>query len=226
MEKGNISTPQEFKQLCEKLIDPKMKYCPGLQLEQYEEYKEIIRYDVKSVKFTDMPVKRIASTRCLMWFPLGRRGVKKEKEGESEVLCSECVRLRGYLRTTAQRLSSVSPEEKVRRQQADSFFPMKYLSPESLKRRKTNIKCTQIKERRLLRKHVPEDITLDDRQHAEMCQIQSSIDTVASSELESVFAEGEGQGAHTVIREMFVLKKVSYARLCTKIKCAKNFIPV
>ena len=196
VEKGNVTTPDEFKVLCEKLIDPRMKYCPGFQLQQYEEYKEIIRYDMKSVKLTDTPVKRIASAKCLLWFPLGKRGVKKEKLEESEVLCSPCVRLLGYLRSTAQRLSLVPPEDKVKHQQAGSFFPMKYLSPESLKRRKTNIKCTQLKERKMLNKYVPEDITLDDHQHAEMCQIQSSIDSIASNELESVFTEGESQGEH------------------------------
>ena len=32
--------------------------------------------------------------------------------------------------------------------------------------------------------------------------------------------------ALTVIREIFVVRKFSYARLCTKIKCAKNLIAV
>ena len=41
---------------------------------------------------------------------------------------------------------------------------------------------------------MPEDIILDDKQYAEMSQIHSSLDELASDELESIFREGEQQG--------------------------------
>ena len=71
---------------------------------------------------------------------------------------------------------------------------MKYLSPQSLQRRQTNIKAVQAKEKRLLKRYVPEEIILDDKQHAEMSQIHSSLDETASCELQSIFGEGERQG--------------------------------
>ena len=44
--------------------------------------------------------------------------------------------------------------------------------------------------------YVPEETILDDQQHVEMCKIHSLLDEMASTELESVFSEGEQQGAH------------------------------
>ena len=37
----------DVKGLCEKLVDSKMKVCPGISVEEYESYKEVIRYDQK-----------------------------------------------------------------------------------------------------------------------------------------------------------------------------------
>lgn len=57
-----------------------------------------------------------------------------------------------------------------------------------------NIKSTKAKEKRMIRKYVPEDILLSDQQHQEMCQIHSTIEAVVPSELESIFMEGDNQG--------------------------------
>ena len=129
-----------------------------------------------------------------LFFPLGRSGITKEKREASEVLCRECVKIRHYLQASMRRLSSVTPEEKVQHQQVDSSYPMKYLSPHSLQRRKMNIKSEQAKDKRMMKRYVPEEIILDDKQHAEMSQIYSSLDETASCELESIFMEGEHQG--------------------------------
>ena len=76
-----------------------------------------------------------------------------------------------------------------------SFYPMKYLSPQSLQRTKTNVKSVKAKEKRIVKRYVPEEVILDDKQHTEMSQIHSSLDELASDELESIFREGEQQGA-------------------------------
>ena len=195
VEEGNVSTKEEFKVLCEKIADSRnYKLCPGIQMEEYEQYKEVIRYDPKRVQILDFPVRHIESEKCERWFLLSQNNASKEKREASEVLCRECVQLRYYLQASVQRLSNVTPEVKVQHQQADSFYPMKYLSPQSLQRRQTNIKAVQAKEKRLLKRYVPEEIILDDKQHAEMSQIHSSLDETASSELELIFGEGEHQG--------------------------------
>ena len=196
VEEGNVATPEDFKVLCERIADCRnYKFCPGFQVEEYEQYKEVIRYDPKRVWIVDFPVKRIESANCEHWFPLSQgRSVTKKKRETSEVLCQECMQLRHYLRESVQRLSSVTPEDKVQHQQADSFYPMKYLSPQSLQRRKTNVKAVHAKEKRIVKRYVPEEIILDNKQHAEMSQIHSSLDESASCELESIFREGECQG--------------------------------
>lgn len=59
------------------------KFCPGIEINEYEQYKEVIRYDPKSVQIVDFPVKRIESTKCEHWFPLSQgHSVTKKKEGD------------------------------------------------------------------------------------------------------------------------------------------------
>ena len=48
---------------------------------------------------------------------------------------------------------------------------MKYLCPQSLQRRKTNVKSAKAKEKQIVKRYVPEDIIVDNKQHAEMSQI-------------------------------------------------------
>lgn len=173
-----------------------MKFCPGLSPEEYTRYKEVIRYDKKGVQIIDHPFRRISSTKCQLWFPLPLRGTNiPEKKKSSAVVCRECVVLRGLLQADLRRLSNVTPEVKVQHQQASSFYPMKYLSPDSLQKRKMNQKLEQRKERRLIKRYVPDDVILTEKQHNEMCHIHSTLEKIASSELESIFAAGESEGS-------------------------------
>ena len=103
--------------------------------------------------------------------------------------------LRGLLQADVRRLSSVTPEVKVQHQQAHSFYPMKYLSPDSLQKRKMNQKIEQRKERRLIKRYVPEDVILAEKRHSEMCHIHATLEKIASSELESIFAASERIGS-------------------------------
>ena len=95
VEEGNVATPEEIIALCERVADCRnYKVCPGFQMEKYEQYKEVIRYDPKRVVVVDLPVRRIESAKCERWYPLSqRKGITKEKREASEVLCQECVQL-------------------------------------------------------------------------------------------------------------------------------------
>ena len=140
----------EIKGLCEKLVDSNMTVCPGISVEEYESYKEVIRYDQKNVYITTDLFTCIASVKCLTWFPIPR-SMSKQQRMVSEVACTECAKLKHDLRRAAKRISSATPATKVQHQLAESTYPLKYLSPASLKTRKTNIKCKQIKERRMIK---------------------------------------------------------------------------
>ena len=79
VEEGKIKSSENFKQLCEKVADPSMKFCPGIPPEEYAKYKEVIRYDKKGVVMVDAPMKRIASANCRLWFPVGRSASREKK---------------------------------------------------------------------------------------------------------------------------------------------------
>ena len=57
------------------------------------------------------------------------------------------------------------------------------------------MKSVKAKEKRIVKRYVPEEVILDDKQHTEMSHIHSTLDELASDELESIFREGEQQGA-------------------------------
>ena len=49
VEEGTVATHGDFKTLCEKFADCRnYKFCPGIEINEYEQYKEVIRYDPKS----------------------------------------------------------------------------------------------------------------------------------------------------------------------------------
>ena len=107
VEEGTITTPGDFKALCEKITDSRnYKFCPGIEIEEYERYKEVIRYDPKSVQIIDFPVKRIESTKCEHWFPLsqGRSIAKKEGDPGSSLpwMCAVTTLFAGECTATIQ----------------------------------------------------------------------------------------------------------------------------
>ena len=181
VEEGSVGNIDDIKGLCEKLIDSKMQVCPGIPPEEYEGYKKVIGYDQKRVQITNDPFTRIASVKCLLWFPIPRSMGKQKMT--SEIVCTECASLRCTLRKSKKRLSSVPLAVTVKRQQAESTYPLKYLSPASRKIRNMNIKCRHIKERRMIKRHIPNEVVPDDQQHREKCQIHPSIEGTAPSSI-------------------------------------------
>ena len=122
VEEGSVDSVDDVKWLCEKLVDSKMQVCPGISAEEYESYKEVIRYDQKKVQISNDPIARISSVKCLLWFPIPRNICKTP-----EVVCSECATLKRNLRKAAKRLSFVTSVVKVKHQQPESTYPLKYL---------------------------------------------------------------------------------------------------
>ena len=57
-----------------------------------------------------------------------------------------------------------------------------------------NLELEQQKERRLIKGYVPDNVILTEKQHDDMCHIRSTLEKIASSELESIFAAGEHEG--------------------------------
>ena len=97
MVEEEVSTGEEFKAVCQKLADPRMKFCPEIPSDEYQQFKDVIRYDKKSVQITNEPFHWISSVKCQVWFPMPSGGYSKEKKKSSAVICRECVRLRSLL---------------------------------------------------------------------------------------------------------------------------------
>lgn len=188
VEEGTVFSSDDFFNLCEKIINPNMKFCPGITEEEYTQYRDVLRYDQKSVQISEKPFSRICSVHCKLWFPIARSCSKAQKQA-SEVTCVECVRLKVYLKNSADRIAAASPGRKVQHQQSSSHYPLKYLSPDSKKVREMNKKSEQAKQKRLIKKYVPDEIELDDDQHDEMCRIHSAVEDHAKEDLQQVLKE-------------------------------------
>ena len=192
MEEGTIDSTDDFKHLCEKLANPAMKFCPGLSMEEYEQCKKIIGYDVKNVCISDEPFKRVASKQCLLWYRMPRN-LSRDQKKSHEVICGKCRILRSQLKGAVKRTSEVTPEAKLRRQQASSSFPMRYLSPESLEKRKMNIKLSKYKEKRKIKRFVPKKVIHEEKQLEDMSkeQLQSLISVASTSHCGHDTSSGE-----------------------------------
>jgi len=76
--------------------------------------------------------------RCLLWFTVARNATLAEKSA-SEVMCSACKRLKANLDWQLKRTRAESPTRKIKRQSASSTARLRYMSPESQRKRKKNM---------------------------------------------------------------------------------------
>ena len=109
-------------------------------------------------------------------------------------------RLRGQLDRALQRCMSYSPRRKIKQQQPSSNYPLKYMSPASLKKRKGNTQQERNKDKKALANYRHMEVTLDDEQSNEMVEIMDKIDTVGKKTLEEIFMEAESSGVGSSVR--------------------------
>ena len=70
-----------------------MKFCPGLDKDEYQQYREVIWYDSR---ITISPIERINSIKCRKWFQVPGNARLSQKCSES-VMCLACKKLRNEL---------------------------------------------------------------------------------------------------------------------------------
>lgn len=203
-EKGVITDDSDFRKLCENIaVNSSFKFCPGINVDLYDEkYFSVIRYDLKNVRRMVHPIVRIDSIRCLLWHQLSKNASIFEKS-MSTVLCSSCKRLRSDLDQTLVRMVTVSPGEKENRLKPSSHFPEKYLSPQSLKKKRKNVNHERALNKRLLEKYESMDVTLNEEQHDEMCSFIEQVNGVGSKGLEELLVEGDKEGVGEAIRNIW-----------------------
>jgi len=195
IQKGETSSLDEGLELC-RIISNKdnYKFCPGIDTkEYYEHYHSVIRYNIATVRIWDRPFKRIDSKNCLLWYQLKHNATYKEKESE-QVLCRPCKKLHSNL-DHQRRRSDVSPERRIKRQQPSSHFQLKFLSPASVSKRRSATQKERSRDKVKLVKLGELDVTLEDDQSDELCEIVAKIEDECKDEIENIFHEADTHSA-------------------------------
>ena len=191
IQKGETSSTDEGFEMCRIISNEgNYKFCPGIDCrEYYENYFSIIRYNIASVGIWDRPFECVDSVNCLLWHQLKHNATYEEKESE-EVLCRPCKRLCTDL-DHQRRRSDVSSSKRIERLQLSSNFQWKFLSPISRSKRRVAAQRQRTRDKAKLVKLGELDVTLEDDQSDELCEIVSKIDDECKDEVESIFQEAD-----------------------------------
>ena len=204
IESGELESTNQFKELCGRISDySKYKFCPGFDYDVYmSKYHEKIRYHPSKVQVTTHPFKRVQSSKCAMWYNLPKNASAADKASLT-VLCGRCKRLRSELDRSLLRCTGYSPRRKIKRQQPSSNYPLKFMSPASRKKRKSNTQQERNKDKRALAKYQHMEITLDDEQNDELVDIMEKVENVGKDTLEEIFLEADTCGAGNTLRQIW-----------------------
>ena len=134
VEDGALGTLEDFHRVCERMLSPLYKFCPGVSESEYEDFRKDIRYDPRHVHITNDVFSRIESTRCKRWFKIAKNAPIHEKSADS-VRYSSCKKLIRDLERSRTRAIAASPGRKQRRLLSSSHYPKKFLSPASQQKR-------------------------------------------------------------------------------------------
>ena len=134
---GEIETDEDLFQVCEMLLRSNgFVFCPGISYDAYfNDFYPVIRFHCKPVNVMECPVKCVHSKSCKRWFKLPKNA-SREEQASNEVLCGACKRLNSILKYQKSKSSLVSPAKRQKRQAPNSNYPLKFLSPASVQKRK------------------------------------------------------------------------------------------
>ena len=208
LESGTLSNQQEVHELLKRFSKTTpYKFCPGIEWTYYQEYyHEVIRFHIKSVRYTESPFYRVESVNCNQLFTLPPNAPVADK-CKAEVVCSACKRLISHLDRQLQCTKCESPARKIKRQASSSKARLSYMSPRSQMKRRENASMERGIDKRKLAKYESTEITLSDHQHTQMCDVMSTVDGVAVDELQHIFEEGETHGVSDKLREIWTTDK-------------------
>ena len=145
------------------------------------------------------PVQRMDSCKCTLWHKLAKNASILEKD-MTDVMCPACKCLCNKLNQRLKKVRNTSSQQKEHRVKPSSHFPVKYLSPKSLKKKRQNMQQERTK---LLKKYAHMEVSLSEDQHDEMYNIVDKVSHVGAEELESIFTDGDNHGVGLAIRELW-----------------------
>jgi len=204
VESGTIANDGDVHELCHRFSNQlSYKFCSGIDWNVYEEKYQVIRYHLKSVRYSTSPFQRVDSVNCPLWFKQSVKARASEKYA-SKAMCSVCKRLKTHLDWQLKRTLSESPSRKVKRQAPSSKAKLSSMSPASQNKRKQNVTSERNSDKKKLRKYENTEVSLDDDQHDDLCEIVKKIEEVSKDDLEKAFCEGDIHGVGDKVREIWV----------------------
>ena len=109
-----------------KSIPTSYKFCPGVDEMAYQQHKEVIRYDIKSLRKFNEPLFRVDSVNCRLWYKLSKSAPVQQRKANS-VKCPPCVCLKCDLEHQSRRSAAESPHKKLKRTEASSNAKLMYM---------------------------------------------------------------------------------------------------
>ena len=163
---GELESIQDVFELCSIFSSKSQyKFCLGIDPDYYEDqYHQLIRFHIKSVRQCHFPFSRVDSVNCKHWFLLASNAAVAEKTA-SEVKCSACKRLVHDLNLQKKRTLGESPSKKFKRQLPSSQARLQYMSPFSQQKRKQFSQYQRSSSLQKLRKLEESEVVLDDEQN-------------------------------------------------------------
>ena len=117
--------------------------CSGLPAD----VASMLTYETKSARKWGLPFDRVDHKECLMWLNTDSAPGSSRKQPQR---CHKCSQLMYYVRRESRKRALLSAEHKAARIQTSSHYPMKYLSPASLQKRRSLI----LQEKKALKRKV------------------------------------------------------------------------
>lgn len=201
VDSGTVQNDVQFLSVCDKISNH--KFCPGIDFDLFtEKYTTNVRYELKGVRITTEPFRRVDSTLCKLWHKLARNSSIFEKDMD-DVMCQPCKKMLSHLDQRVRASLAVTPTNKISRQQPSSRCPISALSPASAKKRRDNMMVERCIEKKKLRKYENTEVSLDDDQSDQMAEVVDIINDKSSDTLSKMFDEAESQGKGTEVKEIW-----------------------
>ena len=204
MRKGEsdiLKSIMDAQELCTRFsVKSNYKFCPGIDPHHYRShYSKAIRFNIATVRQMLEPFDRVDSVNCQLWYQPANNATRSEKSA-NEVQCYACKRLVTDLNCQRRQTLQESPSRKLKWQSSSSRARLKYMSPASQQKRRSNAQAARSNLIRKLKRYSEADVTLNDDQHKEMCSI---VREISDEELEKVFLEGSEHSVGGLMKEIW-----------------------
>ena len=172
--------------------------CPGIP-----EYPLEVRFKSKNYRKWQLPFTRHDSRKCKMWhIP------QHHKRSPNDPLynwCPSCKLLWHDLCALTRRARKISPTKHSHWQLPSSKRLMKYLSPHSMKMRRTMTRLNQKAMMKSLKHYRKYDVTLHNDQNNDLLSLVSAISDIGKDELQNVLSEADKKGRGDILGNIWKL---------------------